>query len=135
MACISLILAYSNSKHFVAARSLVKWRPNAEIAQLNNDLAAYSAPSPDIKVYATSGIGPRLSLRKYRYTLSPTLASQQFATSMVFVAQGQSFYPYGEYKDEILNSLLANPSLKLTAKTSELFVFTSIDLLGQETLQ
>jgi len=135
LACACLIFAYHNSKSYVPARLLVKWSPKPEIIQLNTELSTYSRLAPDIRVYASSGIGPRFSMRKHRYVLTPEVAARHLSSSMVFVALKQDMYPFKEQADTIVSLLLSNPSLKLIKHKPELelLVFASTDLLNEPT--
>ena len=132
LACAGLFVScadsYASDNKKMPLRFLAKWRPNASLSQLNAALSTYAGLPPEIRVYASSGIGPRFNMRKHRYVLTLQAAGQAFNSSMVFVAPGQNMYPHEAQKEEVVALLLSNPSLVLTQQTSELMVFSSADL-------
>ena len=145
LACACLLISFAyfvsiGTSRLMPVSFLATWRPDPAIAQLNADLAAYSRLHPDVKVYASSGIGPRLSMRKHRYVLTLEAAEKHFNASMVFIAPNKGMYPYRSREEivSLLRFLASNQSLRLTKQTSDLLVFTSTDLLtdrGQRILR
>ena len=80
-----------------------------------------------VSVFATSGVGPRLSLRERRYEITPECAGQAFRSSMIFIAPHLSTFPY-EDMTPVLRALRDNPSLELIESTDELLVYASVDM-------
>lgn len=129
LAFVCLYSTYDNSKRYIPARYLVNWQLNPETVRLNKEINAYSNLPPDIKVYTSSGIGPRFTMRKHRYVISPQVAAQKFSSSMIFIAPTRDMFPFNGKTDELLTQLKTNSSLSLTKHTPELLVFKSKDLL------
>lgn len=95
--------------------------------QLNKAIAPYAAVAPEISIYASSGIGPRLSLRERRYQIGPERAAQAFSASLVVIAPTLDMFPY-KNADEILSALRANQSLYLVDAAGPLVLYASRDL-------
>ncbi|MCL2178602.1 MAG: DUF2079 domain-containing protein [Proteobacteria bacterium] len=138
LACLCLLVSFVDSYTVSSRRMPLRflrtcWPLESEIPRLNEALSSHFPLPPEVKIYASTGIGPRLSLHKYRYYLTPAMAGQHFDSSMVFVAPMHDMYPYQNQKSEILDLLSSNPSLKLSKQSPELLVFTSVDLLNEPT--
>ena len=97
------------------------------VALLNSAMKRYEDIPGQVSVFATSGVGPRLSLRERRYEITPERAGRPFRSSMVFVAPHLATFPYEDITP-VLRALDANPSLTLTESTDELLVYTSTDM-------
>ncbi|MDL2279573.1 DUF2079 domain-containing protein [Desulfovibrio sp. OttesenSCG-928-G11] len=95
--------------------------------RLNEAIAPYAAIDPDISIYASSGIGPRLSLRERRYPISPERAARAFSSSLVVIAPTLDMYPHAT-ADKILSALSDNTSLYLVDAAGPLVVYASNDL-------
>jgi len=128
---ISCVDSYTSDNPKMPLRFLAHWRPSPELFALNATLGTYSQLPPEVKVYASSGIGPRFTMRKHRYVLTPQTASENLHSSMVFIAPKQNMFPFREHTEEMVALLLSNPSWVLTQQTPELLVFASADLLKE----
>lgn len=104
-----------------------------EIVALNKKLDTYNKDIPaDVHVYATSIIGPRLSLRKHRYHITLARAQEGFANSIVFMSP---YLDIVKRRKELVQNRLElqaaldnNPDLQLIAQDDLLRVYASKDI-------
>jgi uncharacterized membrane protein len=127
LALVLLFFSGRESRRFLPMHVFATIGDNQEISLINQDIAPYMNITPEVSVYATSGIGPRLSLRKKRYQISPARAQEDFEKSIVIIAPTLSKYPYAS-AEPLIQALHANSSLYLLEDTGRIVVYASHDL-------
>lgn len=124
--CIQ-VATMSSYTPFKVLYSLVTSEKRDSLAQLNHTIQPILRLDPSIHVYAQSGIGPRVTLRPYHYTVHPDVFQKLFVNSVVVLSPLVGDYYMGDHA-EALHQLKANPTLTVVFDNGDLQILASRDM-------
>ena len=110
---------------------LIPWyfhkKPISSVMLLHKDISYLLQISKGHALYAQSGIGPIISMRKDRFVIQQNNLNNKFNNSVVAISPMCDQYLLGDY-DAALELLNKNPSLKLINDTGRLKIFVSKEI-------